>query len=208
MDDVQHVGSRYQPDLFAMTHRQMVDSTWHPSLIMALLALLPLAAGCSVFSAEEESGGNAPLEPLSYESLAQSAVPIETIDQGAYGGDLVKGVRRVIRDDETFAMFWASLHGERGPTRPDVDFSEHMVLAVVLGERPTGGYQAEIASITRNTNPTLVRAFVTEIVPGADCAVTQATTVPYHIVRVDAVDLDPDQIVFPDNGTQTRSCDS
>jgi hypothetical protein len=176
--------------------------------MVALLALLPLAAGCSVFSAEEESGGNAPLGPLSHESLSQSTVSPGTIDQGAYGGDLLKGVRRVIRDDETFATFWTSLHGESGPTRPDVDFSEQMVLAVVLGERPTGGYQAEIANVTRNTNPTLIRAFVTEIVPGNDCTVTQAITVPYHIVKMDAVDVDADQIVFPDNGTQTRSCDS
>lgn len=189
-----------------MTLRRMFDSTWY-TLPVLLLTLLTLGTGCSAFSADdEESGGNAPLEPLTYESLSQSAVSPETIDRGAYGGDLLKGTRQVIRDDDAFATLWNSLHGSTPPPRPDVDFSEQMVLAVVLGERPTGGYQVEISNITRNVNPTLVRAFVTETVPGSSCTVTQAITVPYHIIKVDVVDTD--QIVFPDNGTQTNSCGS
>jgi len=81
-----------------------------------------------------------------------------------------------------------------------------MVLAVVLGQRPSGGYRAEITSITRNINPTVVRAFVTETVPGSTCLTTDVITVPYHLVTVDAVEAE--QIAFPDNGTQTANCDS
>lgn len=181
--------------------------TRHSLVSLLIIMLLGTGIGCSSLSSDEESEGpNAPLQPITYESLAQSAPELETIDQGAYGGELVKGTRRVIRDQDAFATFWNSLHGETNTSVPDVDFSEQMVLAVVLGQRPTGGYAAEISSITWNTNPTVLRAFVTEIQPGPQCTVSQAVTVPYHIVKMETVDTD--QIVFPDNGTQTQSCDS
>jgi len=190
-----------------MTHRRMFNSTWY-AIPVLMLTFLTLGTGCSSFSADEESGGDAPLQQLTYESLDQSAPDLETVDEGAYGGDLVKGTRRVIRDSEAFATFWNSLHANQTPTPsvPEVDFAEKMVLAVVLGQRPSGGYQAEITSVTRNMNPTVVRAFVTETVPGSTCVTTNVITVPYHLVAVDAVDAE--QITFPDNGTQTTDCNS
>ncbi len=190
-----------------MTHRRMFDSTCYVVPVL-MLALLTLGTGCSSFSADEEPGGNAPLQQLTYESLDQSAPVLETVEQEAYGGDLLKGTRQVIRDAEAFATLWNSLHAHQAPTPPvpEVDFAEKMVLAVILGQRPSGGYRAEITSITRNINPTVVRAFVTETVPGSTCLTTDAITVPYHLVTVDAVEAE--QIAFPDNGTQTANCDS
>lgn len=178
----------------------------HALCVLLAAGLLAVGSGCTS-SADEEgpTGPDAPVQTLDYESLAQSAVELETIDRGTRA-QFAEGTQRVIRDRETFETFWRRLHAnaDAASSMPAVDFSSEMVLAVVLGERPTGGYRVDIASVTRNVNPTVVRAFVTEVQPGADCVVTQATTVPYHIVKLDA--LPSEQINFLDNGTQTTTC--
>lgn len=189
-----------------MRYRLCVLSSSALSVLLAVTFLMA-GSGCSSPASDEEgpSGPDAPVQTIAYESLAQSAVELETIDQGTRA-QFAEGTQRVIRDQETIETFWRQLHAnaDAAASPPAIDFSTEMVLAVVLGERPTGGYSVDIASVTRNTNPTVVRAFVTEVQPGSDCVVTQAITVPYHLVKVDV--LSTEQIDFLDNGTQTTSC--
>lgn len=179
--------------------RSLLNHVLLPALTVTILAF---TAGCTSGAEEGPTGPDAPTEPLEYETVERSHVELETIDQGAYG-DTEEDTLRVIRDQVAFESFWESLHGD-GADAPDVDFSGTMVLAAVLGERPTGGYEAEIRSITRDVNPTVVGVFVTEIEPGPNCNVTQAITVPYHIVKMDQISTD--RIQFQDNGTETKEC--
>lgn len=174
------------------------------SLIMTLaLALFILAAGCSSEDGEGPTGPNAPTESQTYENVDRDTVQVETVDEGAFG-DIGEDTLRVIRTQEEFLSFWQSLHGDESQVPEEVDFSEKIVLAAVLGARPTGGYEAKIESVTKVINPTAVNVFVTEIEPGPNCAVIQVRTIPYHIVKMD--DPSTDRILFQDNGTETNDC--
>jgi len=184
----------------------MSDSVFRSLLLHFLIptlavAILALAGGCSS-SEEGPTGPDAPTETLQHEAVEQSSVNLETIDQGAYG-NTEEASLLAIRDQDTFESFWNSLHGGNVEV-PDVDFSEKMVLATVLGERPTGGYEAEITGVTRGSDPPEVSVSLTETEPGPNCIVTQAITVPYHIVKVDQVS--PDRLVFGEREKETRAC--
>lgn len=166
-------------------------------------ALSLLAIGCSSDDGEAPTGPDAPTESLTYENVDRDTVHAETVDEGSFG-NTEEDTLRVIRSQQEFSNFWKSLHGDDSQVPEEVDFSQKIVLAAVLGVRPTGGYEAKIESITKNTNPTGVGVFVTEIEPGPDCAVTQVQTIPYHIVKMD--DPSTARILFQDNGTDTSDC--
>ncbi len=166
-----------------------------PTLAIAVLAF---AGGCSS-SEEGPTGPNAPTGPLSFETVEQSHVQPEAV-----GESESDGIQRVIRDAGAFESFWQDLHGEDASV-PEIDFSEKVIVVAMLGERPSDGYKADIRSITKNMNPTLVTIFVTEVEPGANCTVSDSSTMPYHIVKVDR--FSTDQVSFADNGTETEDCE-
>lgn len=166
------------------------------------VALLMFAIGCSSSGEEGPTGPNAPTQSLSFETVEQSHVESSAIDQDA-GGEFEDGVERVIRDQSTFESFWQDLHGESSEP-PSIDFSEKLVAVAMLGERPNDGFEAEIASVTRDANPTVVTFFVTEIEPGPNCSVSDSSVIPFHIVKMDR--FSTEQVSFMDNGTETKDC--
>jgi hypothetical protein len=164
---------------------------------------LMVATGCNSSSEEGPTGPNAPTEPLSYETVEQSQVESSALSEEAKGR-FEDGMERVIRDQSAFQSFWQDLHGENAEA-PNIDFSQKLVVVAMLGERPNDGYEAEIASVTRDTNPTLMSFFVTEIKPGPNCSVSGSSAIPYHIIEMDR--FSTDQVSFPDNGTETKDCE-
>jgi hypothetical protein len=79
---------------------------------------------------------------------------------------------------------WQALWQRHAPGRaaPAVDFSRHMVVAVFLGSRPSGGYQAEITRITTD-GPLMVVQWA-ERRPGPGQMAAQVMTSPSHLVTV------------------------
>jgi hypothetical protein len=65
------------------------------------------------------------------------------------------------------------------PPLPRIDFDRQMVVAVGLGERPTGGYTVTITGAEERGGILHVR--YEERRPRPDELVTQALTAPYHI---------------------------
>lgn len=170
-----------------------------PALAIAVLAF---AGGCSSAGEEGPTGSNAPVGPRSFETVEQSHVAPEAVGENA-SGEFEDGFQQVFRDQNAFASFWHDLHGENAEA-PNIDFSEEVVAVAMLGERPNGEYEADIQSITKNENPTLVSIFVTEIEPAPDCSVSGSEAIPYHIVKTDR--FSTDQVNFQDNGTETKDC--
>lgn len=165
------------------------------------IVLLVFSTGCSENN-EGPTGPEAPAQTLTFEGIERSAVEIETIDQGTFG-NIEEEALHVFRTQDEFTSFWNSLHGE--DPQHEVNFSEKIVIAAVIGERSTGGYEAKIESITENVELAGVDVTVTEIEPGPKCAVTQAKTVPYHIVKMDAPSTD--QIRFQSGDSRIKSCE-
>jgi hypothetical protein len=94
----------------------------------------------------------------------------------------IKGARRlVILDPATWTQFWSELGAG---VRPEVDFGNDLVIAVALGQRPTGGHDIEVRKVTRAGNE--LRIEVLETYPSEGCVTTTAQTQPVDVVMVAA----------------------
>lgn len=98
--------------------------------------------------------------------------------------------RLVIRDQKSWAETWAAMRGnvEPKPAVPAVDFEKHVVVAVFMGRKSSGGYAVKIVSIKKGKDK--VRVTVKESNPPEGAMVTMALTSPYHVVVVPKSDKD------------------
>lgn len=150
---------------------------------MALAALL-VSGGCD--SAGRTTDAPSPSVLLSSQPLKADSVTLSQIDAGRYA-NLVAGTTAVLRTQEGYEALWADLHADRRtvPDLPPIDFSAQMVVAIVLGERPTGGYRVSVEEVRARTDAAQLRVAYTESQPGEGCAVVQVRTAPYVLVAVD-----------------------
>lgn len=179
------------------------DGRWslarRPFILLA--TLLPIVVGgCNGIGT---NGGASFTTEVATEPLNAGVVNVDQIDRGQYG-DIVEGTQTVLRDEETYASFWERLHADRGsvPDRPNVDFEEEIVVAIVLGQRSTGGYGVEIGEVLASDGGGQIQVQFTETMPGNNCVVTQALTSPYVLATVEAQD---ENFKF-DGSEETRSC--
>jgi hypothetical protein len=115
-----------------------------------------------------------------------SRVPFVTLAAGAYSG-IAAPTQAVVRDMATWEALWSQHTSNIVPplAAPAIDFAREMVLAVVLGTRPTGGYSIRIIGV----RPPLVEGGamvvrVAENSPPPGAIVTQALTSPFHFVTI------------------------
>lgn len=98
--------------------------------------------------------------------------------------DLMSGVDRpqqvAVQDATAWARIWRAHAGDRLP--PSVDFATHTVLAVFLGTRTSGGFEAEITGLRKEGNVTVVEWVERRPAPGHMAAMI--ITSPAHIVAV------------------------
>ena len=132
------------------------------------------------------------------QGVASERVPFVTIDQG-----FRSGVRErkflVIKTEPEWKAVWQS-HGQPLiPVKelPRVDFDKEMIVAVFLGEKPTGGYKVEITAMEEDQGKGQLRVVTREGKPPVGSIATQALTQPYHVVRVKKSDLTTTFITEP-----------
>ena len=129
-----------------------------------------------VAPAPQPAAGYAPYD-------SSNSIAIRRIGQWSTSG-ITAPARIVIRDDSAYAKFWAGL-GDPG-SRPSVDFTRDLVIAVAAGQQSTGGHSIAVERVTR-VGPGLA-VEVTETVPPQGCMTTQAITEPVDVVVVAAAD--------------------
>ncbi len=91
----------------------------------------------------------------------------------------------VINNQEQWHQFYAA--HKPGMTPPPINFQEHMVLAMLIGERPSTGYIVETKEVCLNPNEDgTLRMDVNyvEMQPGENCDVLWVITSPYQLVAV------------------------
>lgn len=172
------------------------------SATLAAICLIVVLGGCDGIAGATDGESNFSVE-LASETLDTGAVRVDEIDGGQYG-DIVEGTQDVLRDEEAYASFWERLHADQNsvPDRPEVDFGAQIVVAVVLGERPTGGYSVGIDEVLASESREELEVRFTESVPGGECVATQVLTSPYVLATVET---QSGNVTF--NGTEeTRSC--
>jgi hypothetical protein len=102
----------------------------------------------------------------------------------AYHSGLRDPLRVVVRDAAGLETLWKLAYGDEstGSPLPEVDFETHLVLAVALGERPTGGYAIRVGEVVPVADGLEARIEVTA--PGRACAVSLAFTQPVDFVAL------------------------
>lgn len=108
----------------------------------------------------------------------------------------------VVRDAAAWNNLWQRIHAGLIPLppRPDVDFSQDMVVAAAMGTRSTGGYDVLLTGASEDGGGVEIRAL--EVSPGAQCGVTTALTQPVDLARMPRRD-EPVRFVV---SQQVRSC--
>jgi hypothetical protein len=109
-------------------------------------------------------------------------VQFSTLDKG-----LTSGVREptqvVIRTRDDWAALWGRhMQIQPAPQAPPVDFSRDMVVALFMGERPTGGHRIEITRVERTDSGLSVR--YRSQAPDSGTMVSQALTQPFHLITI------------------------
>lgn len=109
---------------------------------------------------------------------------VTTIARGD-GSRIVEPRRLVVRNAGEWRALWA-LHAGPDAAAPPVDFSSAMVVAVFAGERPSPGFEVEIAGF-RRTDPG-IEVIVHERAPGPERVAAQMIVTPFHIVSVPRIE--------------------
>lgn len=161
--------------------------------------LITMAAIFSAFfiSACQSSGGGSETEnkDASPYNTAYS-VNFETYAQGVESGFLIDQYALdaptlfIIRTQNELEQFWtkhAAIFFPQ-PTLPEIDFTQNMLVAVVDAVEPTGGYRLSIEALDSSEGTVAVQ--VRKSSPDADTIVTDALTVPYHIITLAQSDME------------------
>src|SRR5262244_523922 len=118
---------------------------------------------------------------------AAAAVPFSTLAKGLASG-VGQPTQIVVRSQNDWAELWSRHMRAQSapPPLPSVDFSRDMVVALFMGERPTGGYAIEVTRIERTAQGLSVHYRTSRPAPSA--TQMQALTQPFHLVTVPRVD--------------------
>lgn len=163
-------------------------SSQAPGRLAVALAAVLLLWTC------RSNGTSEPEDPRTPDMNAQpEPLPMDSVDRGAIGAIVERGVR-VARTREELEAMWdeqTALVSPR-PALPDVDFERSMVVAAFSGQRTSGGYSIAIEEIVAvpasDASPARIVVRVAETAPSPDDAVTMAMTAPYDIVVVPRAD--------------------
>jgi len=109
---------------------------------------------------------------------------LTTIARGESSG-IVESQRVIVRDAGQWRALWAA-HAGPATAAPDVDFTSRMVAAVFAGERPTPGFEIEIAGVARDGEALAVS--VAERSPSPGMIAAQILVTPFHIVTLPRYD--------------------
>lgn len=75
------------------------------------------------------------------------------------------------------------------PERPEVNFEEHDLVVLGLGDRPTGGFECVTEKVCWLPDET-IGVFYIEEIPGPDCEVEQVITQPFDWIVIPKFDAD------------------
>ena len=109
------------------------------------------------------------------------SLEVRRIGQWAHTG-VGEARRMVIRDANAWEQLWAQVGSG---DRPDVDFTQNVVIAAASGARPTGGHEIAVASASATDGQLTIE--VVETSPGPNCVTTGGATQPVDVVVIPTV---------------------
>jgi hypothetical protein len=117
-----------------------------------------------------------------------SGSEMQTLSKGAMTGTDAEASEHVIRDQASFRSFWNELSGEfvNDGNVPEVDFDTFMVIGVMMGQKPSSGYDISIesASVQEDEDEDTLQLSVVRTEPGPNCMNMTVITHPHHIIKI------------------------
>ena len=115
-----------------------------------------------------------------------STVNFQSISKG-YRSGVREPRQAVVRSQAEWLELWRTHSNELYSTPPTVLFDQEMVVAIFLGEKPTGGYDITITRTERSGDELVI--YYQEKVPTPGSMLVQAFTQPFHMVRIPSKDV-------------------
>ena len=176
-----------------MNHREAASARMRAALAVLLLLVLPgcLEGGEEDVTTSTPPGAASPTpSPPSATPTTPAASPppggeagsveFRTLAEGQQGGPDVPS-RRVFTSEAAWRAE-AGAYGEA--SAQEVDFAAETVIAVSLGQRPSGCFSVAVTRAEQSANGgTLVEVTTYEPSPGAFCA--SVVTHPFHVVALE-----------------------
>lgn len=160
---------------------------WLASRVMVLLALVALSANGAWAMGARDAGSSA------------SGLPVRALASGGHASVVSGPDAWLARSADELASTTASrLPGfvmPAEPAQPALDFGREVVVGVVAGERPTGGYSIEIVSAARHGRT--LEVTVREKRPDPGTMTIQMLTTPWALAAV-TVDTPLDDVIVRD----------
>ena len=115
--------------------------------------------------------------------VVDGKVNFETVAKSQNSG-FGERVFYTINNEAEWTELWNKMHAVVNPVPelPKVDFEKELLVVAFQGTKNTGGNAIDITDIEKKDGIVLVT--VKDSSPGAGCFTTQATTSPYHIVKL------------------------
>ncbi|HEX7090550.1 MAG TPA: protease complex subunit PrcB family protein [Longimicrobiales bacterium] len=122
---------------------------------------------------------------------------VTTVVRALYTG-LKAPAREVIRTQQAWAAFWEQLHADQHPRPPlpPVDFDESIVIAVAMGEQPSGGYAIDVEGVYRTESR--LHVVVRETSPGRSCVTPAVVLTPVVAILTQRTE---DEVTFVERKT-------
>lgn len=157
-----------------------------PALLVTFLLSLSALAGCLE---PEESAEDDPVveEPVVDDPFTSGDVQPRSLASGAHSG-IVEPANLLIKEEAEWAELWERTDTAFGNgsgeamERPQVDFDEEWVIAVLGGELPNACWSIRVTNVAIGLQYTEVE--VTQARPGEDMACAEVVVTPYHYVAV------------------------
>jgi protease stability complex PrcB-like protein len=130
---------------------------------------------------EQPRSGEQGYAPYGNTGSNTGALEVRRIGQWTHTG-IGEARRVVIRDANTWAEFWSELGAGQ---RPDVDFTQNVVVAVTAGQRPAGGYEIAVDRVSQINGELSIE--VVERTPGPNCLTSSGVTQPADVVVVPGI---------------------
>ena len=145
------------------------------SRALGVVMLLAAVAGASGCKGDMSKTGDNAMDAMPASGPSEP-VSIQRHLTGDDSGIKTPAVVLVNSRDELTAM------GSVDLVNAEVNFDEHSLIVLALGERPTGGYAAKITGVQKRGNEIYVQGYAAR--PSPDAMVTQVITYPYDAVVV------------------------
>ena len=159
---------------------------WAQNLQLTITQVLFILMFVVVFTEAKESNGV--VMPQQFTVMQINMKPTVPVTYRSVGKGYRSGVRApmqiVVRSQNEWSALWRQ-HAVNDPSSrpaPAVDFDKEVVVALFLGEKPTGGYDVQISRAEQTQDGLTIYYREKSPLPGG--MVTQALTQPFHIVRI------------------------